>query len=161
MGRRGPRKKSAILKRLEGNPGGKLLEEIGIETVGQPFIAEHLSDDARGCIEMIKASMPSNVYSLLDSFLLAAFATAWATHKRASHEIANPDFQWIVKNSTGGPAPSPWLKILNAQAALISSLGDRLGLNPTARASLKLPKARQQRSKFAGLLGLVPPSMSN
>jgi hypothetical protein len=42
---------------------------------------------------------------------------------------------------------------LNAQAALIASLGDRLGLNPAARAALKLPRARQQKSKFDGLIG--------
>jgi hypothetical protein len=36
--------------------------------------------------------MPRQVYSPLDSFLLAAFATAWALHKRAAHEIANSDF---------------------------------------------------------------------
>jgi phage terminase small subunit len=48
---------------------------------------------------------------------------------------------------------SPWLKILNAQAALLASLGDRLGLDPKSRAALKLPGARQKRSKFAGLIG--------
>ena len=38
--------------------------------------------------------MPSNVYSALDSFILSAFATAWALHKRAAHEIGAPGFQW-------------------------------------------------------------------
>src|SRR6476620_1679972 len=125
MGKRGPQKKLAAIKVLEGNPGRYPIEESGIEALGAPFVAEHLMDDARGCIDVIQKSMPSSVYSALDSFHLAAFAMAWAVHKRAAIEISNPDFEWTVPNSTGAQAPSPWIKILNAQAAIIASLGDR------------------------------------
>ena len=83
----GRRKKLAEIDRLEGNPGRRFIEETGIEALGVPFIPEHLPDDARGCIDIIKQSIPSNVYSTLDSFTLSAFAMAWATHKRAAHEI--------------------------------------------------------------------------
>jgi hypothetical protein len=37
----------------------------------------------------------------------------------------------------------------------MASLGDRLELDPKSRAALKLPSARQQRSKFEGLIGQV------
>jgi len=97
-------KKPAVIRRLEGNPGRRPIEEAGIEPLGEPFIPEHLPDDARGCIEVIKSSMPSSVYSALDSFHLAAFGVAWAIHKRAAIEISNPAFQAIVKNATGANA---------------------------------------------------------
>jgi hypothetical protein len=58
-------------------------------------------EDARGCIAVIQASMPSRIYSALDSFALAGFGMAWALHKRAAIEISNPDFEWTVVNSTG------------------------------------------------------------
>ena len=58
----------------------------------------------------------------------------------------------IRENSAGSQVASPWIKILNAQAAIIASLGDRLGLDPKSRATIKLPNARQQRSKFEGLI---------
>lgn len=153
MGKRGPRKKHPALERLEGNPGKRLIEESGIEALGEPFVAEHLMDDARGCIEVIKRSMPAKIYSALDSFHLAAFAMAWAIHKKAALEISNPEFRWIVINSAGSETQSPWIKMLNGQAAILASLGDRLGLDPKSRAALKLPGARQQRSKFDGLIG--------
>lgn len=153
MGARGPRKKLAALDILDGNPSHRLIEESGIEALGEPFIAEHLMDDARGCIECIKQSMPSSVYSALDSFLLAAFGMAWAVHKRAALEVSNPEFQWIVTNSAGSLTASPWIKIMNGQAEKLASLGDRLGLDPKSRAALKLPAARQRKSKFAGLIG--------
>jgi phage terminase small subunit len=150
------RKKPRVLEALEGFPGkGPAIEAPGIEALGQPFIPEHLADDARGCIEVIQKSMQLNVYSALDTFLLSAFGMAWAIHARAAHEIGAPDFQWTVRNATGGQVPSPWIKILNAQATTMASLGDRLGLDPKSRATLKLPNARQQRSKFEGLIGRV------
>jgi phage terminase small subunit len=148
----GRRKKLGSIDRLDGNPSRRLIEESGPEALGEPFIPEHLCDDARGAIEVIQASMPKQVYSTLDSFLLAAFATAWTLHKRAAHEIAKPDFAFVVKSKRGAPSANAWTRILNQQAALLASLGDRLGLDPKSRAALKLTNA-PRRSKFDGLLG--------
>ena len=97
MGKRGPRPKLAAIEALEGNPGKRIIEESGIEALGEPFVAEHLMDDARGCIEVIKQSMPSSVYSALDSFILAAFATAWALDKLATHKINDPAFSQMLR----------------------------------------------------------------
>lgn len=153
MGKRGRRPKLAAIKSLEGNPGKRPIEPIGVQGLGAPFTPDHLSDDAAGCLEIIRQSMPSQIYSALDSFLLSAFAVAWAIHKRAAHETNSPDFAWIEVNSTGTRIPSPWVRILNSQAQLLASLGDRLGLDPKSRAALKLPKANQHQDKFAGLRG--------
>lgn len=148
----GRRRKLATIDRLEGNPSRRATEESGIEALGEPFIPEHLSDDARGCIEVIKQCMPPQIYSALDSFLLSAFATAWALHKRATHEMNDPKFSHVHKTKRGAPTASAWIKIANDQAKLLASLGDRLGLDPKSRAALKLPE-RPMKSKFAGLLG--------
>jgi phage terminase small subunit len=147
MGARGPRKKLPYIEALEGNPSKRAIEAMGVDGLGEPFIPEHLMDAARGCIEVIKRSMPRRVYSALDTFLLAAFGTAWALHKRAAQEINSPSFQCVVTYKTGAQATSPWLAILNRQALLMASLGDQLGLDPKARAALHLPQARQ-KSKF-------------
>jgi phage terminase small subunit len=164
VGKRGPKPKLSALDKLEGNPGKRVIEESGIEALGEPFTPEHLSDDARGCIEAIKMSMPAGVYSALDSFILSAFATAWALHKLAAHKINDPAFEHIIEvGDNGAQAQSPWLAILNKQAALMATLGDRLGLDPKSRAALKLPGAKQRKSKFAGLLGQTgsSPSLSS
>jgi hypothetical protein len=67
-------KKPAAVRILEGNPGRRPIEADGIEAQGSPFVPEHLPDDARGVIDVIKQSMPASVYSALDSFLLSAEA---------------------------------------------------------------------------------------
>jgi phage terminase small subunit len=150
MGLRGPRKKLAQIEELEGNPSKRPIEAIGIEALGEPFVPDHLSDVAQGCLEVIKRSMPSGVYSALDTFHLSAFATAWAIHKHATHIINDPDFGYV----TSGGLANPWLQILNKQAAIMASFGDRLGLDPKSRAALKLPSAKQQKSKFEGLIAI-------
>ncbi len=156
MGDRGPRKKLPELDRLDGRPSKRdPLPDFGVEAVGDAFVPDHLHEDAQACIEIIKASMPRGVYAKVDSFLLAAFAAAWALHKQAAHEISAPDFDHVVENKrTGAQQPNAWIKILNTQAEKLASLGDRLGLDPRARAGLKLP-AERPRSKFDGLVGQI------
>lgn len=154
MPRGGQNKKPSAIKVLEGNPGQRIIEASGIEGLGEPFVHEHLMDDARGCIEVIKQSMPKKIYSALDSYALAAFGVAWALHKMATIEISNPNFEIVYQvGKNGALAQSPWIEVLNKQTMLMASLGDRLGLDPRSRTSLKLPDARQKRSKFAGLIG--------
>jgi hypothetical protein len=34
------------------------IEDFGVEGLGEPFVTEHLMEDARGVIEVIKTSMP-------------------------------------------------------------------------------------------------------
>ena len=151
MGKRGPKRKLAALDFLDGNPSRRSIEAAGIEGLGAPFIPEHLNDDARGCVKVIKASMPDRFYCALDSFALSAFAMAWAVHKRAAHEIARPGFMFVIDGKSSR-VQSPWLRVMNQQAAIMASLGDKLGLDPKSRAALALP-AHKPESKFAGLLG--------
>jgi phage terminase small subunit len=78
--------------------------------------------------------------------------------KRAAHEIDAPGFQWTTASKRGSPQASPWIRIANRQAGILAALGDRLGLDPKSRAALKLPDARQRKSKFAGLTGASSPT---
>ena len=140
-------KKPAAIKRLEGNPGQYPIEEIGIEGLGEPFIPEHFADDARGVIDTIKASMPPRIYSALDSFLLAAFGMAWALHKRAAHEISDPKFKPVYAvNEHGALAQSPWIAILNKQALILASLGDRWGWTQRAEAPSSCPRRGSRKA---------------
>ena len=162
MGARGPRKKLPELDRLDGHPSKSSppLPDFGIEALGDVFVPDHLHEDAQACVEVVKASMPPRVYAKVDSFLLAAFGAAWALHKQAAHEISSPAFEHVVTNErTGAQQPNAWIKILNTQAEKLASLGDRLGLDPRARAGLRLP-AERPRSKFDGLIGRTASSAS-
>lgn len=155
----GRRRKLPEIAKIEGNPGKRPIFDVGVDGLGEPFVPEHLHEDAQGCIEVIKRSMPPDIYSRLDSFLLAGFGMAWAIHKRAAIEIKGPSFSWLVLNASGNEVANPWIRILNSQAMTMASLGDRLGLDPKARAALRLPGERP-KSKFDGLVGQTESSRS-
>ena len=159
-GKRGRPKKPAELERLDGNPTKRPIIEPEVVGLGEPFVPPHLHEDAQACIEHIKRSMPPRVYSALDSYALAAFATAWAWHKHAAHVMSDPAFVPIDTDDRGVQRPSPWFRVLNSQSAEMRSWGDRLGLNPAARASLKLPGRDEPKSKFDGLVALTGSSRS-
>lgn len=152
----GRRKKLAAIDRLDGNPhthGGKAeLPDFGVQATGDVFIPEHIHEDAQACIEIIRSSMPPTTYAKVDSFLLSVFATAWAKHKAATHMSNAPDFEWLVPNAAGTLTANPLLAIINNQAKVMMSAGDRLGLDPKARQGLRLP-SEKPKSKFDGLVG--------
>jgi len=156
MGSRGPRPKLPQIVRLQGNPSKRPITAPVVEAFGDVFIPSHLDRAAQECMEAIRASMPPGVYSQADTFMLAAFATAWSLHRWAVMEIGKPDFEHVVKSARGVRQLNPWLRVLNQQAMLLASLGDRLGLNPKARATLHMPEDRPP-SKFDGLLGPIVP----
>jgi phage terminase small subunit len=149
MGR--PRK-SPEARRLEGNPGKRPIPETAIVATGPVIAPDHLSEEARACIELIKQSLPPKTYAACDVFLLSAYATAWAQHKICAQEVSRPDFSHMEMGSQGQSVLNPWLKHMNEQARLLQSIGARLFLDPVARAALKLPDEKP-KSKFDGLIG--------
>jgi len=158
MGR--PRK-SPEERRLDGNPGKRAIPVDIFVPEGAPFVPDHLHDDAQACAEHIIRSFKTKRLSAPDSYALAAFATAWAWHKAATHAMQAPDFEPIVPGSKGNLAPNPWFKILNEQARVMLAYAAKLYLTPADRASLKGADAEQPVSKFAGLLGQTVSSPSS
>ena len=154
MGLRGPKPELPEVQQLKGNPSKRKIAPSGPKPLGEVFVPDHISDDAKACMEIVKKSMPPNVYSKLDSFALAGFAVAWALHKEAATAIADPDFQSVTKGSMGQEVISPWFKILNEQANQMRSWGDRLGLDPKARMALNVMNEEKPKSKFGDLTGL-------
>src|SRR4030095_8398131 len=143
------RKKLKAQDVLDGNPSQRVIEDYGIVTQSTTLVPEHLADDARGCIECIKASMPPKIYSALDSFLLAAFGMWWAVHKQASMKMSAPDYQIINKQGQ----ISRWVVVMEKATDKMLSLSAKLGLAPVTRQGMKVPDATQQRSKFEDLSG--------
>ena len=154
MGKRGPKKKLAQLENMEGNPGKRKVMAPTISATGEPFVPDHLHSDAQACIELIKKLMPPGVYGAVDGFALSGYATAWAWHKRAVHEMNHPKFKPLVKGASGQDTPNPWFRILREQNATMMAWGDRLGLDPKSRQSLQMIDGdKAKRSKFDGLMG--------
>jgi hypothetical protein len=93
-------KKPAIVRRLEGNPARRPIEEVGIEAQGTPFIPEHLPDDARGVIEVIQRSMPPSVYSAQREFekLFRPSSSDVRFHSGSVAEASSRTRRWNAPN---------------------------------------------------------------
>lgn len=157
MGR--PRK-SPDERRIEGNPGKREIPVDVFVPEGAPFVPDHLHEDAQACAEHIIKSFKTKRLSAADSYALAAFSTAWAWHKAATHEMNSPDFSPVVPGSTGNLAPSPWFKILNEQARVMLQYAAKLYLTPRDRAGIPGGAESKPVSKFDGLIGRKGSSIS-
>ena len=157
MGR--PRK-SPDERRLEGNPGKRDIPIDIFVPEGAPFVPDHLHEDAQACAEHIIKAFKTKRLTAADSYALSAFATAWAWHKAATHEMNSPDFLPVVPGSTGNLAPNPWFKILNEQARIMLQYAQKLYLTPRDRAGIPGASEEKPVSKFDGLIGRKGSSIS-
>lgn len=152
MSTRGRRPKPLEIKRLDGNPGKRPLNDAAPVVKAGPVMPDYLTDYAEVVWRRIVAAMPEQVYRATDSALLAAYCQAAALHRAACAALETaPE---VVAGPGGAPYQNPWVSIQNRQARLMASLGSRLGLDPAARQRLQAaPGDNAPKSKFAGLYG--------
>jgi P27 family predicted phage terminase small subunit len=150
MGKRGPKPKPLELRRLEGNPSARPMNEDAPQPIGRPEAPAFLKDYAFTVWAKIIGSMPEKVYSPADEELLAAYCVAAAMHREAVQRIS--EMGAVIVGESGAPYQNPWTGILNTQATKMATIGSRLGLDPAARATLRVPKDEKPKSKFEGLV---------
>lgn len=158
MPRGRPRKSSA--ERFLSGRKGRTIPGLVFIPDGAPFTPDHLADDAKACVEHLKSVIPAGVLTSVDSYLLAAFATAWAWHKAATEEMSQPGFQPLLATKKG-QVQNPWFRILSDQSRTMLSLATKLYLTPADRTSIHLDYSEQHKSKFDGLLGAQTESSSS
>lgn len=150
MGKRGPKPKPMELRRLEGNPAARPLNEDAPQPTGKPRRPAYLTGYAAEVWTKVVGSMPEKIYSPADEELLAAYCVAAAMHREAVVRLS--EMGAVIVGESGAPYQNPWTGILNTQATKMATIGSRLGLDPAARATLRVPKDEQPKSKFEGLV---------
>lgn len=150
MGARGPRPETPEIQTLKGNPGKRKKRAASICPAGTVYIPSYLDGDAAECFRMIVSAMPPETYASTDSGGIAIYAVAWADHRRATEALKTE--APLIPGSKGGLVKNPWFNIRSDAARLMMAMGDRLGLDPKARAGLA-PAEERSKSKFSGLIG--------
>jgi P27 family predicted phage terminase small subunit len=136
---------------MDGNPGKRPINQDIPVSLGMPVCPDHLNEYARKTWNLITDNMPSRLYGAVDTNVLAAYCVAASLHRDCVIELKTSGA--VVTSEGGAPYQSPWISILNRQAALIATLGTRLGLDPAARNNLSV-KPDGPVSRFAGLVGI-------
>jgi P27 family predicted phage terminase small subunit len=146
MGKRGPKPTPTKEKQRLGNPGKRPLNENEIQPDGTPEAPGYLDDYASKLFNRIIVAMADGVYTACDTEVLAAYCAACSLHRRAIENVRA--YGEMIDDKI-----NPWVKEQRHQAQLIATLGTRLGLDPTARASIKVPE-KKPKGKF-GEYGVV------
>lgn len=163
MQKRGPKPKPTALKILEGNPGRRELNDLEPACDLPPVKPHTVGADEIASAEWdrIIAAMPPQVYTALDTGMLANYALAWSMLVRAQMSLdsdgllinifdRNPETneQYCV-----GVKINPAARVWKAASATLIQCADRLGLSPGVRSRLQLPtRDEKPKSKFAGLM---------
>lgn len=147
---KGRRPKPNEIKRLEGNPGRRPIHTDTAQPTGRPSKPSYLEGYASEVWHRLIGSMPEKVYTAADEDLLAAYCVAADLHRDAVAQVNAMGA--VLTTEAGSFTTNPYVRVLNAQATKMASIGSRLGLDPAARASLRVPQDDRPRSKFEGLI---------
>lgn len=150
MGKRGPKPKPMELRRIEGNPSRRPMNDSAPEAQGRPQPPDYLSAYARTVWDRVIGSMPEKIYTAADQDLLAAYCVQSDLHRSAAEQAGREGA--VIPSNEGRSYVNPCIKVLNEAARQMTSIGTRLGLDPAARATLKVPKDEKPKSKFEGLV---------
>ena len=107
-------------------------------TVGAPRRPKDLRGAARKCWDVLVEQLePMGVLTLADRSVLEQYCRAYVEWRRAHDFLDEQASQtYAIKDTSGrvvGVAPWPQVSIALNYATLLTRLGDRLGLNPSAR----------------------------
>lgn len=153
MGARGPMPKPTNIKRLEGNPGCRKLNDREPQPTGPPVRPDFVNGEAATEWDRCISAMPDGVYTNADGPVLAVYCVAWVLFRNALGQVAREGMTSV--GSQGQKVTHPSLATVAKQAEIILRAADRLGMSPSARSRLAMPD-KPEGGKFADLLGGAP-----
>lgn len=137
---RGRKPKPAALKELEGNPGHRPLDDIGLALPSTlPRCPKHLTGEARREWRRVtKELAESNLLAGVDRAALAAYCQTWSRWVQAEEQLANDE---LVKTTDKGyEYPNPWLGIANTALDQMRKFLVEFGMTPSSRSRVKVDK---------------------
>jgi P27 family predicted phage terminase small subunit len=146
-----------MLKVLQGNPGKRRLNDAEpkppqlaadfdqppVEVLGDP-IAEK---EWRRVAPILRQT---RMVTEVERGLLVALCQQWSRYLEAHSKVATAGM--IIRAASGNPMANPYLTVADRALAHCTKLWVELGLTPSSRSRLSVPKADPTPTKWAGLL---------
>lgn len=148
MGKRGPAPKPTALKRLNGNPGHRPLNDDDLTVPASvPEAPENLCPAARDVWYRLGAKLASHgLITDLDEAAFAVLCESYAAYLELI-VLARKDGPLVMVN--GQPVPNPYLCRSDKEAAKVQKLLAEFGLTPSSRARLNIsPPAKDAADEF-------------
>ncbi len=140
---RGRPPKPTLIKKLNGNPGKRPLNEHEPVPDGDLYEAPTwLSDTQREAWSFAITRAPPGLLKELDRSILTIWVVAEDMHREAAEKIAQ--YGLLTKSPNAGlPIQSPYLAILNKQAQIMLKAGAELGFSPASRTRVQVEHSRR------------------
>lgn len=151
MGKRGPKPVPRPLRLLRGQTrSSQDVTTPRPQASGAPVCPSDLDPQVQAVWRRTVRSMPPGLYARADEATLRAFCVAAVLHYDAARALATEPT--VLVDRYGRHYLNPLVKVVSDQARQIVTLGNILGLNPTARDQLRDPAAAQDDNSWDGLL---------
>jgi len=133
----GPPKKPTALKLVAGNPGKRALNKREPKPTGNLYDAPAwLTDTQRvGWAYAIECA-PFGLLKRIDRSTLVAWVVAEDLHRQAAEKLNGGTM--LIKTPNGMPVQSPYLSILNKQAAIMLKAASEMGFTPASRSRVEV-----------------------
>jgi P27 family predicted phage terminase small subunit len=152
MGLRGPAPKPTAIKRLEGNPGKRKLNEAEPQpTAGVPECPDYLDEVARrewGRLTSILVAM--KVLTEADYIALANLCQGYSTLMNAQKQLNKTGI--LYKSKSGYIQQSPLLGIIHTQTTIVNNMLREFGLTPSSRTRVAIAEPKEKRPNPFALL---------
>jgi len=141
VGYRGPAPKPTVLKRQEGNPGRRPLNDREPQPAKvTPTMPEHLDEDARReWRRLVRILRRMRVLTEADGIALGTLCQAQSTLAKAQIQITRTGL--VVKTPNGFVQQNPLLKVVNQQSEIVIRHFREFGLTPASRSRLTAEEA--------------------
>ena len=151
MGLRGPAPKPTAIKRLEGNPGKRKLNQAEpTPTLGAPECPDHLDDVARKEWDRLTSILVAmKVLTEADYIALANLCQAYSTLVNAQKRMNKTGI--LYKSKSGYIQQSPLLGIIHTQTTIVNNLLREFGLTPSSRTRVAIVEPPKPPNRFAML----------
>ena len=143
----GRKPKPSWLKVVTGNPGHRPINEDEPLPEGDIVEPPTWFDDAQKAewSEAIRAA-PPGLLKQLDKSMLIVWVCAKVMHAHAAQQVSK--YGALIKTPvTGVPMQSPYVSVMNRQAALMMRAAAEMGFSPSSRSRVSIAQKRKGKSQ--------------
>lgn len=150
---RGRKSKPTELKKLEGNPGKRALNNQEPKPdVAIPECPPHLEGEARKEFERITGElMKLKIISNIDRAAIVAYCQAWSDYVQATREIKKEGE--VLYSDKGNAYINPWKNIQTSALDRVLRYSAEFGMTPSSRSRIKVETPTEEDKMTNFLFG--------
>lgn len=131
------------LKLVKANPGKRAMPKREPKPKGNLESGpDWLTDDQKLVWDYAISSAPYGLLKKLDQSVLVAWVVAADLHRQATEKLNSGAM--LIKTPNGMPVQSPYLSIINKQAAIMLKAAAEMGFTPSSRSRVEVSEDAEE-----------------